>query len=62
MQDNDSCEKVTYMGDAQGPEKVNNTCVKTMHAVMMARGFTVLASQGLYFLELVYRNYRILAV
>jgi len=35
------CGKVIYMGDVQGPEKVNNTCVKTMHVGMMGRGFTV---------------------
>jgi hypothetical protein len=30
MQENDSCRKVIYMANVQGPEKVNNTCVKTM--------------------------------
>jgi hypothetical protein len=30
-----------YMGDVQGPEKVNDSCMKTMHARMMDRGFTV---------------------
>jgi septal ring factor EnvC (AmiA/AmiB activator) len=30
------------MGDAQGPEKVNNTCVKTVHVGTMGRGFTVI--------------------
>jgi hypothetical protein len=29
------------MGDVEGPEKANDTCVKTMHAGMMDRGFTV---------------------
>jgi hypothetical protein len=42
MQENDSREKVIYMGDVQGPEKVNNTCMKTKHAGMMDRGFTVI--------------------
>jgi hypothetical protein len=28
------------MGDVQGPEKVNNTCMKTMHAGTMDRGFS----------------------
>jgi len=31
------------MGDVQGPEKVNDTCMKTMHVRMMDRGFSVLA-------------------
>jgi hypothetical protein len=29
------------MGDAQVPEKVHNTCMKTMHARMKDRGITV---------------------
>jgi len=29
------------MGDVQGPKKVNDTCMKTMHGGMMDRGFTV---------------------
>jgi hypothetical protein len=29
------------MGDVQGPEKVNDTCVETMHLGMIDRGFTV---------------------
>jgi len=29
------------MGDVQGPEKVNDTCMKTMHAGTMDRGFTL---------------------
>jgi hypothetical protein len=41
MRENGSCRKVIYMGDIQGPEKVNDICLKTMHAGMMARGFTV---------------------
>jgi hypothetical protein len=44
MQENSCCKKVIYMGDVQGPEKVNDTCVTTMHAGMMDRGFTVLQS------------------
>jgi hypothetical protein len=47
MQENDSCGKVIYMGDIQGPEKVNNTCVKTVHAGMMDIGFTVPVLQSL---------------
>jgi hypothetical protein len=31
MQENDTLGKFIYMGDVQGPEKVNNTCMKTMH-------------------------------
>jgi hypothetical protein len=34
MQENDSWRNVI-------PRKVNDTCVKTMHAGMMDRGFTV---------------------
>jgi hypothetical protein len=41
MQENNSCGKFIYIGDVQGPEKVNDTCVKTMHAGTMYRGFTV---------------------
>jgi hypothetical protein len=33
------------MGDVQRPEKVNDTCMKTMHAGMMDRGFTVLVTR-----------------
>jgi hypothetical protein len=32
--------KVIYMGDVQGPQKMSETCVKTMHAGTMRRGFT----------------------
>jgi hypothetical protein len=42
MRENNSLEKVTYMGNVQGPEKVNDTCLKTMHVGTMDRGFTVL--------------------
>jgi hypothetical protein len=41
MQKNNSRGKVIYMCDVQGPEKVNHTFAKTMHAGMMDRGFTV---------------------
>jgi hypothetical protein len=44
IQENDSYREVIYMGDVQGPEKVNDTCVKTMHAGTMDRGFTLLLS------------------
>jgi hypothetical protein len=37
------------MGDVQGPEKLNDTCVKTMHMGTMARGFTVLKNEMLQF-------------
>jgi hypothetical protein len=30
-----------YMGDFMGPDKVNDTCGKTMHTGTMDRGFTV---------------------
>lgn len=33
------------MGNVQGPEKVNYSCVKTMHVGMIDRGFTVLCAQ-----------------
>jgi hypothetical protein len=41
MQENNSCGKIMYMGNVQGPEKVNDSCVKTVHAEMIYRGFTV---------------------
>jgi hypothetical protein len=41
MQENDSCGKVIYMDDVQGPEKVNDTCMKTVHAGTQDRGFSV---------------------
>jgi acetyl-CoA carboxylase beta subunit len=47
MWKNDSCGKVIYIDDVQGPEKVNNTCVRTMHVGTMERGFTVLYSKQL---------------
>jgi hypothetical protein len=30
MQENNGCGKVVYMGKVQEPEKVNDTCVKTI--------------------------------
>jgi hypothetical protein len=42
MQENNSCEKVIYMGDVQRLEKVNDTYVQTVHAGTMGRGFTAL--------------------
>jgi hypothetical protein len=45
MQKNYSCGKVIYIGDVQGQEKVKNTCMETMHAGMMNRGFTVLHAE-----------------
>jgi hypothetical protein len=41
MWENVSCKKVTEMGKVQGPEKVNDTYVKTMHEGTMDRSFTV---------------------
>jgi hypothetical protein len=41
MWKNVSCGKVIYVGDVQEPEKVNDTCMKTVHAGTMDRGFTV---------------------
>jgi hypothetical protein len=40
MWENDSCRKVIYMDNAQGPEQVNNTCMKTMPMGTVYRGFT----------------------
>jgi hypothetical protein len=45
MRENYSCGKVFYMGDVQGPQKVNDTCVKTMHAGTMDRDLTVLTEK-----------------
>jgi hypothetical protein len=42
MWEGDSCGKVICMGDVQGPEKVNDTCVKAVYAGTMDRGFTLL--------------------
>jgi hypothetical protein len=36
-----SCGKVIYMGDIQGPEKVNDTCMETMRAETMDIGVNV---------------------
>jgi hypothetical protein len=33
--------KVIYMDDVQGLEEVKDTCMKTMHAGTMDRGFIV---------------------
>jgi hypothetical protein len=41
MRENNSYEKVIHVGDVQGPEKVNDTCMKTLHAGMLDSGFTV---------------------
>jgi hypothetical protein len=41
MRGNNSYGKVIYMGNIQGPEKVNDTCLKTTLAGTMDRGFTV---------------------
>jgi hypothetical protein len=41
MQENDSFGKVIYMSHVQGPEKVNGTHVKTMHAGAMNRGVSI---------------------
>jgi hypothetical protein len=43
MQGNDSSGKVIYMSNIQGPEKVNDTCVETLLAGTMDRGFTVVS-------------------
>jgi riboflavin synthase len=44
MKNERGCGKVIYMGDVQGSEKLDDTCVKTMHVGMMGRGFTVVTS------------------
>jgi putative N-acetylmannosamine-6-phosphate epimerase len=42
MRENDSCRKVIYMDDVQGPDKVNNnTCMKAMLVGTTDRGYTV---------------------
>jgi hypothetical protein len=33
--------KVIYMGNVEQPKKVNDACVRTMHAGTMDKGFTV---------------------
>jgi hypothetical protein len=43
---NNECGKIIYMGNVQGPDEMNDTCVKTMHAGTMGRGFTVPALPG----------------
>jgi hypothetical protein len=47
MYENSSCRKVIYMGDVQGPEKVNDAWVKTVHARTMDRGFIVILNLDL---------------
>jgi hypothetical protein len=39
--ENNSCGIVIYIGDVQGPEKMNNACMRTMHVGAMDSGFTV---------------------
>jgi hypothetical protein len=41
MRENDSGWKVIYMDNAQGPEKANDICVRTMRAGTFDRGLTV---------------------
>jgi hypothetical protein len=46
---NDEYEKTIaarklYMGDVQGPEEVNDTCIKTLQAEMTDRGFNIFAT------------------
>jgi hypothetical protein len=41
MQEDDSFGKVIYMSHVQGPEKVNSTHAKTMHAGAVNRGVTI---------------------
>lgn len=41
MRENGSCGKVIYIGDVPGPEKENDTCVKTLPVGTMDRGFTI---------------------
>jgi hypothetical protein len=45
MRENDRCGKVIYMSDAQGPEKVNDICMKTLHVGTMDRGFVLMRRQ-----------------
>jgi hypothetical protein len=44
MREDDSLQKVIYVGDVQGSEKVNVTSLKTTHVGTIAIGFTVLVS------------------
>jgi hypothetical protein len=46
MWEYDSCRKVIYTSDIKGPEKLNDTCVKTMNEGTVDRGFTVACSHG----------------
>jgi hypothetical protein len=41
VRENNSCRKVTYVCDIQGPEEVNNTFMETMRVGTMDSGFTV---------------------
>jgi hypothetical protein len=45
MRENDRCGKVIYMSDVQGPEKVNDICMKTLHVGTMDRGFILMRRQ-----------------
>jgi hypothetical protein len=46
MRENNSCEKVIYMSYVQRPQKVNDTCVKTMNVGTMDRGYTALCTEA----------------
>jgi hypothetical protein len=49
MQINSGCGKVIYIGDVQGARKVNDTCMKLVHAGTMYRGFTVQTNRNSLF-------------
>jgi hypothetical protein len=44
MWENYSYGTAIYMGDVHRPKQVKDTCMKTLHAGTMDRGFTVLVS------------------
>jgi Tfp pilus assembly protein PilX len=44
------------MCDVQGPEKVNDTCMKTMHVGTMDRGFTLYLYLFIIYLVTLFSN------
>jgi hypothetical protein len=42
MWENDSCREVIYVGDVQGPEKVNDIYVKMVQVGIVDRGSTAM--------------------
>jgi hypothetical protein len=54
---NNECGKVIYMGNVKGPDKVNDICMKTMHAEMMDKGFTVFGSSKCIFYHRFWKDF-----